>query len=126
MKNSKDLAISYATQKASRKNVRGPLNPKLQQSKAPMNDSDQHYDSIADAIMRKQQYAAGGMVDPNGPDEESGQAPYNEYNADAFDELISDTDQLDDEPTNSIGDPEESDDEDENDLVSSIRRKYKK
>ena len=93
-------------------------------------DVDEHYDSIADAILSKKRkakmMAEGGMVDL---EENSEESPNNEdqmsFKANGKEQY--DLSQLGDEPedSNEHGDEREMSEENQHDMVDSIRRKMK-
>lgn len=101
---------------------------------APMSasmDADEHYDSIADAIMakkRKAKMAEGGMVDIDENAEESSANPntYDDQNelAAMKENYDSDMDGIS-QPMDSNEMGDELSDEDSHDMVSMIRKKMK-
>lgn len=152
---SKDLAIAYSAQRHNKKkmanggmveaekdaspmpamnekdDMKSPMTPIM---KEKMPDHEEHYASIADAILKKKHaanmMADGGMVDDEG--EADLQANSNEdLNLEdqlSFDaarkKTYYDLDQLDEQPedSNEHGDAIDSDD---HDMISSIRKKMK-
>lgn len=89
---------------------------------------DSHYDSIADAIMRKKKYADGGMTGDDSRETPASLSPYDDDNYDAILKETYDTDQLSPQPTdsNEIGDEEEKDSENKHDMISEIRKRMKR
>lgn len=116
----KDLAVALGAQRAARKSA----------APAVQSDSDEHYGSIADAILKKKRMAEGGMVGDDSEETPASPSPYDDDNAAAVKKELYDTDQLEAQPedSNEIGDAAEEDDEDDHDasMVDKIRRKAKK
>lgn len=97
-------------------------------AKGGMADADEHYSSIADAILAKKKKAKmmadGGMVDIEENGEEEGSSPYDDMNADAAMKELYDDEQLRAQPedSNEKGDDISSD---SHDMVDAIRKKYR-
>lgn len=90
-------------------------------------DVDEHYDSIADAIVRKKHKAvADSQVDLAANSEEKPNY-YDELNEMTANAEQYDVDQLSPQPRNSneIGDEREDEESDKHDMVSQIRRKMR-
>lgn len=91
-------------------------------------DSDDHYESIADAILAKKRKSMekpdSGSVDLDENAHEDGRSPYDEDNLYATKKELYDDDQMSPEPrdSNEYGDDIDSD---EHDMVSQIRKKMK-
>ncbi len=64
-------------------------------------DSEDHYSSIADAILKQKRSSDPGEVDIQQNGEESGQAPYDNMNHDAVMKELYDDEQLDPQPMDS-------------------------
>lgn len=106
-------------------------NPKLEESHKMPSDEDEHYDNIADAILakkRRSKYADGGMVDLEANSEEAPHYGYKQ-NLKAYMKEQYDDSQISSQPedSNEMGDSREDESENEHDadIVSSIRRKMK-
>lgn len=132
------LAIAYSTQRASKKKMayggqvdRADGNPGLPQAKpddhrlpqdeymsnrmAEGGEVEEHYSSIADAILSKSRKSQdNGMVDINENAQESGQSPYDEDNHEAYMKELYDDDQLG---------PQPEDSNEKGDIFGSIKRK---
>lgn len=127
--------------------VKGPMNPKLAESqKSPEeSDSEEHYSSIADAILAKKkkakQYAEGGSVedeslmgDSDSPEghsdiyENAEEEPNRFYKRNEDEVLKENYDHFDEAPqpedSNTRGD-KDNEDADSHDMVSAIRKKMK-
>ncbi len=95
------------------------------------NDADEHYDSIADAIMRKRQakkMADGGGVDSNDEETPAMLSPFDDENAEAaMKENYGPQGQFHDQPedSNEMGDEREDETSDKHDMVSAVRKKMK-
>ncbi len=70
-------------------------------SPAGISDAEEHYSSIADAILRQKKSADAGEADIQQNGEEAGQAPYDDMNHDAVMREIYDDSQLEDQPEDS-------------------------
>lgn len=110
----------------------GMINEDVSMDDAEMDmDSDEHYASIADAILAKKRKAMadGGMVDLEENSEESTADSALKFRQEANLKEQYDDSQLSDQPedSNEMGDEHEmdSENEDDADLVSSIRKKMK-
>lgn len=150
----KSLAIAYNTQRIAKKkkmayggpadrqdgavdpeprkpdDFRPPEDQYMADRFAKGGEVDSHYDSIADAIMRKKKMADGGEVDINSNAEEtpSTLSPFDDDNSDAVLKELYDDDQIGPQPedSNEIGDEREDEESDKFDMVSAIRKKMKK
>lgn len=115
-----NLAIAYSTQRAARRKgyARG--------GEATADSTT--LGSVADTIMGRKKMADGGMVDDDNMETPARMSPYDDDNAEAIEkELYEDgDDQIGPEPMSSTGDPEETTEEDEHDMVSVIRRKMRR
>jgi hypothetical protein len=89
-------------------------------------EAEEHYDSIADAILRKSK-ASSEQADLEENSEESPNMA-DAYNYEANDAEQYDLSQLDHQPmdSNEHGDAQEKGKEDKHDMVSSIRKKFRK
>lgn len=98
------LPMAYSAKRATTKSTSIPSGS----SSNLASDSDEHYNSIADAILRQKKSNDPGQVDLEANDAVQGQAPYDDMNSDAFEE-------------SPYSDDEES--EDSGDMFSAIKRK---
>lgn len=103
-----DLPMAYRAKRATSKKASLP-------APANISDSDVHYDSIADAIMRQKKSSDPGQADIQQNGEESGQSPYDDMNHEAVMKELYDDSQLEDQPEDS--------NEKGKDMFSSIKRK---
>lgn len=101
------LAIAYGTQRVAKR--------KGYTMGGMVSETDEHYNSIADAILRQKKSSDLGEVDINENAEVEGQAPYDDMNHEATMKEIYDNDQLSDQPEDS--------NESGKDMFSSIKRK---
>lgn len=125
----KSLAIAYSIQRKNKPKMAhgGPVSP----MSASPSDTEEHYESIADAILakkRKAKFADGGMVDL---DENAEEASANPNTYDDQNELAAMKENYDEgmdgviDPMDSNEHGDELSDEDSHDMVDSIRKKYK-
>lgn len=104
------LSVAYNTQRIARKKM-GPSAPVTA-------DHEEHYSSIADAILKKKKMADGGMVEPDDNEETPASlSPYDDDNEDAILKELYDED---------LGPQPEDSDEDGDDMISQIRKKMKR
>lgn len=103
------LSIAYNTQRIARKKMAhgGPVTA----------DHEEHYSSIADAILKKKKMANGGMVEPDNKETPADSSPYDEDNEDAIMKELYDED---------LGPQPEDSNEDGDDMISQIRKKMKR
>ncbi len=106
----KNLSVALGAQRAARKPM-SAATPMAHQS-----DSDEHYGSIADAILKKKRMAEGGMVGDDSEETPASLSPFDDDNADAVKKELYDTDQLSDA----------SDDEDGMSIADKLRKRAKK
>lgn len=104
------LPMAFAAKRATSK--KRPVAPGSSSNLA--SDSQEHYSSIADAILRQKKSSDSGEVDINENAQESGQTPYDEDNHEAYMKEIYDNDQLSDQPEDS---------NQKSDMFGSIKRK---
>lgn len=89
------IAIAYNAQRMAKK--KGYASGGMVSS----DESDEHYDSIADAILRQKKSSDSGEVDISENGEESGQAPYDNMNHDAVMKELYDAADEEDQPEDS-------------------------
>lgn len=84
--------------------------------------------SIVETIMKRRKMADGGMVDDDNMETPARLSPYDEDNMEATLKEIYDSseDQIGPEPMDSEGDSDEADEENQDDMISAIRRRMKK
>lgn len=122
------LAIAYSTQRMAKKKHMA-AGGTVQSGSPDMNyakggEVDSHYDSIADAIMRKKKYAEGGQVEPDNMETPASLSPYDDDNYDAVMKELYEED-MEDQPMDSNEKGDEID-SDKHDMVSQIRKRMKR
>lgn len=122
------LAIALNTQRMAKKKKMASGGP-VPMAEGGMVDIDDHYGSIADAILKKKRMMAeGGQVEPDSMETPSTVSPYNEDDHEAILKELYDTDQLSDQPedSNTHGDMLKDDNQNSGSVADKIRRKMKK
>lgn len=86
------LAIAYSTKRAAQKK---------NYAHGGVASSEEHYDSIADAILRQKKNLDPGIVDISENAEEAGQAPYDDMNHEAYMKELYDIESIENQPEDS-------------------------
>ncbi len=115
------LAIAFNVQRHAKKKAHGGMEPAF--AHGGMADADEHYSSIADAILAKKR---SGQADLAANSEEKPNL-YDDLNADAAGEEQFDDGQISAQPedSNEHGDEREKDSENKRNMISAIRAKFK-